>query len=425
MGNHNKSRIAVPGKVETGAVAPHLFSNDIRDRIAEELKADILPFWIQNTLDHEHGGFIPRLTNDLKPNWHGPKGLILNARILWTFSAVHRFEASTVSREMACKAYDYLARYFEDRDFGGVYWFLNPQGQVIDDSKKIYGQAFYIYALAEFHRAFGGKPALQTAINLFGLIEKHAHDAQFNGYVEACNRNWSEAADLRLSAKDQNEKKSMNNHLHVLEAYTNLHRVWQSPVLRDRLVELIELFEQKITDPASFHFHHFFDEQWTVKSRSYTYGHDIEGSWLLSEAAEVLGDPAIISRVSELSVKIARAVLDEGLDRDGGLCYEGRAGKVVNANREFWPQAEAVVGFLNAYRISRDLAFYDAAVRAWNYIEAHLVDRTHGEWFWRVDRQGNPDQSEFKVSEWKCPYHNGRACLEAIRRLDEIHDKNI
>jgi mannobiose 2-epimerase len=396
-------------------------SHDIRDRIAEELNTDILPFWIQHTLDHEHGGFVPRLTNDLKVNWHGPKGLILNTRILWTFSAAFRHQASPVFRDMAFKAYDYLNRFFADREHGGVFWFLNVRGAVIDDSKKIYGQAFYIYALAEFYRAFREKAALQTATEVFDLIEKHAHDARFKGYVEARNRDWSEAADLRLSAKDQNEKKSMNNHLHVLESYTHLYRVWKSPVLRDRLAELIELFEQKITDPVSFHFHHFFDEQWGVKSRSYTYGHDIEGSWLLCEAAEVLGETDARARVHALSLKLARAVLMEGLDRDGGLCYEGRGGRVINPNREFWPQAEALVGFLNAYQLSKDLTYYDAAVRVWNYIETHFVDRTHGEWFWRVDRQGHADPSELKVSEWKCPYHNGRACLEAIRRLDEIH----
>ncbi|HNQ89219.1 MAG TPA: AGE family epimerase/isomerase [Verrucomicrobiota bacterium] len=391
-----------------------------RDRVDRELRGRILPFWMREVVDHEHGGFLARLSNDLRPDPSGPKGLILNARILWTFSAVHQVWPETAYQDLARRAREYLDDRFWDAEHGGAFWFLDREGRVIDATKKVYGQAFLIYALAEFARAFGDRAALGRAIATFERIEQHAREPRFGGYIEAFQRDWTEAADLRLSAKDPNERKSMNTHLHLLEAYTSLFRSWPDPRLRARLIELIELFERRITDPITHHFHHFFDDAWQVRSDSYTYGHDIEGSWLLVEAADALGERALSDRVRRLAVDIAGAVRSEGLGADGGLAYAGRRGAVTDAGREFWPQAEAVVGFLNAGQLSGDAGYYDAAHRAWAYAEAHLADQVHGEWFWRVNPDGRPDLALWKVSEWKCPYHTTRACLETLRRLDSL-----
>jgi mannobiose 2-epimerase len=236
-----------------------------------------------------------------------------------------------------------------------------------------------------------------------------------------------------------NEKKSMNCHLHMLEGYTNLQRVltWRGrpglasrgrlalgsekeeqgqDALATRLRELVELFRRHIVNAEQTHLQHFFDEAWTPKSDSYTFGHDIESSWLLCEAAEVLGDRRLMTEVQSVAIRIARAVLTEGLDTDGGLFYEGRDGRIVNPNREWWPQAEAVVGFYNAWQLTRDSAFREAAVRCWQYIQDHVVDRKYGEWFWCIRPDGTPDPSQPKVSPWKCPYHNGRSCLQIIYR---------
>ena len=210
----------------------------------------------------------------------------------------------------------------------------------------------------------------------------------------------------------------MNTHLHVLEAYTNLYRVWQVPGLENRLRELITLFERHILDPRTHHFHHFFDEAWNVRSDTYTFGHDIEGSWLLCEAAEVLGDVALVDRLRVLAVRIADRALAEGLDADGALCY-GRAGRVIDSGKECWPQAEAMVGFINAWQLSGEARYLKSACGVWDYIQQHLVDRVRGEWFWRIDENGRPDPALPKVSEWKGPYHGARACLEISRRLQQ------
>ena len=390
------------------------------DAVRQELNDHLLPFWLDRSVDAAHGGFIGHMANDGTIDPMAPKGLILNSRLLWTFSALYRFKEDNRCRDMARRAYDYLEAYFWDRSHGGTFWQVDFKGHPVDDKKKIYGQAFYIYALAEYCQAFESEPALQRARQVFDLIEKNSRDQNYGGYIEVCNRNWSVAEDLRLSDKDMDEKKSMNNHLHLLEAYTNLYRIRPEARLRQRLTELIDLFDQRIADQSSGHLNHFFDEKWQPKSANYTFGHDIEASWLLCEAAEVLGDPNITSRAQRLALRLARVTLAEALDDDGGLCYEGRAGNVTDPNREWWPQAECIVGFLNAYELSSDRSFLEAAQKAWSFIEEYFIDNKNGEWFWRIDLNGHPDPAEPKVSQWKGPYHNVRTCLETIRRLQQI-----
>jgi mannobiose 2-epimerase len=399
-------------------------SNKLKDfsqRASGQLFGQIMPFWCGPALDHEQGGWMGWLSNDLKPDRTQPKGLIVNSRILWAFSAVHQARPDALFKQMAGRAFDFVMNHFWDAQLGGAFWRLDDTGRVLDDSKKIYGQAFYIYALAEYHRAFGVPVALARAIDLFELIERHAHDPGHGGYLEVRQRNWSEAdADARLSDKDMNEKKSMNNHLHLLEAYTNLYRVWKDQRVEQRLRELIALFEQRILDPRTLHLHHFFNEQWQVRSDTYTFGHDIEGTWLLCEAAEVLGDISLLKRVQAVALRMAEVALREGIDVDGALRYEGKMGKIIDAGKECWPQAEAVIGFLNAFQLSGDEKYLNASLRAWDFIENHLVDRVHGEWFWRITPEGRVDPTLPKVSEWKDPYHGSRACLETLHRLRAI-----
>ena len=387
-------------------------------KLRDHLFGHIMSFWCGPALDDVNGGWMAWLSNDLKPDRSQPKGLIVNARILWAFSAVHQAKPDAQYRQMANRAFDFIINRFWDVKHGGAFWRLDDAGKVLDDSKKIYGQAFYIYALTEFHRAFKSEGALHRALTLFELIERHAHDGEYGGYVEVCRRDWSEAGpDARLSDKDMNEKKSMNNHLHVLEAYTNLYRETQNPAVEQRLHELIQIFLDRILDARTGHLHHFFDEEWRVRSNTYTFGHDIEASWLLCEAAEVLDDPTLLVRVRAVALEIADKVLAEGVLADGGLCYEGKAGEIIDPGRECWPQAEAIVGFLNAFQLSGEPKYVIAAERVWDYVDRNLIDRVHGEWFWRINKDGKPDAKLPKISEWKGPYHVSRACLETMRRL--------
>jgi mannobiose 2-epimerase len=398
-------------------ITPQEFAQAVR----AELLGDIVPFWSERALDRERGGFVGHLSREGVVDPTAPKGLILNARLLWTFSAFARELGDAACLKIAERAYDYLEAHFWDREHGGAFWEVAPDGQPRDMKKKVYGQAFLAYGLTEFHRAAGSEPALRRAIKVFELIETHARDESRGGYRETYERDWRLAADARLSAIDLNEQKSMNNHLHVMEAYTNLLRVWPNDRLRTSLVALIEIFLATIVDARTHHLRLFFDDAWTVKSDRISFGHDIEASWLLCEAAEVVGDASLTRRVHAQALRTAEATLLEGVDADGGLLYEaGPEGRLADSDKHWWPQTEALVGFLNAFELSRESRYYAAAWNTWRFIERRLLDRQYGEWFYKVSRSGEPDLAQPKISTWKCPYHNGRMCLEALRRLARL-----
>ncbi|MBN1934566.1 MAG: AGE family epimerase/isomerase [Anaerolineae bacterium] len=397
------------------------------ERAETELCGNVLPFWLDHAVDRERGGFYGTISNDLVIDRDAPRGALLSSRILWTFSAAYRRYRRSEYLAMARHACDDLLAHFWDNEHGGLFWEIDAEGNVTKGRKQIYGQAFGIYALAEFFAASGEQAALDRAIDLFHLVEQYSYDPLYGGYLEACTRDWQLEEDMRLSDMDRNEKKSMNTHLHVMEAYTNLRRVWgRDKVARDEIArdliahrhrEMIDVMMTRIIDRETAHTILFFDQDWPPKSDEISYGHDIEASWLLVEAAEVDGDEALIREAKDLALRMAQAVYEQALDADGGLMYEAGPHGWVDDSKEWWPQAEAVVGFLNAYQLSAQAHFLDAALASWAFIERYLIDRQHGEWFRGVHRDGTLKKDEFKVSFWKCPYHNGRACMEIAERL--------
>ncbi len=392
---------------------------EFRKKVESELLGNILPFWLRYGPDEQFGGFHGRISNDLQVDRYAQKGLILNSRILWTFSRAYRAYAEPRFLQTAERAFDYLMRCFKDAEHGGFYWMADYRGQPLDTHKKTYGQAFALYSLAEYFLTTRSEDCLRESILLFERLERTCHDARFEGYFETYNRDWTLAEDQRLSEVDMDEKKSMNTHLHVLEAYANLLRVWDNAHLRDRLQKLIAIFLVHIIDPSSHHFRLFFDESWQSRSEHISFGHDIEGSWLLCEAAAVVGDKDLRKQVENEAVAMAEAVRVQALDSDGGLFYEAGPHGITDTDKHWWPQVEAVVGFLNAYQLSGREDFFTAARNSWDFIEEFLVDRQHGEWFWKVSREGIPSRDRFKVDPWKCPYHNSRGCLEVMERLTQ------
>ncbi len=384
-----------------------------------------MPFWLKYSIDEEYGGFCGQITNDLQVDPLARKGLILNARILWTFAKAFEVYRDDLYLRTARRAYDYLLQHFWDPEHGGVYWMVDHRGNAIETKKRIYGQAFAIYALSQYVSASNDQAALEKAIALHQLVEQRSHDPAHGGYFETYERDWTLSQEQRLSEVDMNESKSMNTHLHMLEAYTNLLTQWDDPCLHKRLHELARIFLDRIIDPQTHHFRMFFDDEWHDRSDRISFGHDIEGSWLLCEAAEILGDGGVLKEARDQAVKMAQAVYEQAIDTDGGLFYEGRDSEILDSDKHWWPQAEAVVGFLNAYQLSGKAHFLKASERSWAFIENCIVDHHKGEWYSKVSRDGVPSNDKYKVDAWKCPYHNSRVCFEVMARLDKMADKTL
>jgi cellobiose epimerase len=391
----------------------------LRDPVVMDLRENLLPFWGKYSVDHTdpNEGFYGGIENDGTGVRDAKRHIVLFTRYLWTWSAAYRVLGDNEYLELADRAYAYLSSHFIDRRHGGLFMELNADGTVSSDRKMVYGLSFAIYAFSEYYRATGNRESLHHAIDVFELLEQHALDTRHGGYLEMFSADWQYLAGEGVVA--QGRAKSMNTHLHLLEAYTNLYRVWPDERLRSQLIHLVEIFDNHILNRATYHLELFFAADWTVSGRYDSYGHDIEFSWLLVEAAHVLDDPDIIERAEETAVKVARAQFEEGMNSDGAMIYE-KAGDTFRRNISWWVQAEAVVGFLNAWEISGCMEFLEAAYGVWRYIDEKMIDRRHGGWFPDLDEHGNPRPGRRKGDAWTCPYHNARMGLEVFERLHNI-----
>lgn len=390
---------------------------ELKQEMKQCLEDNILRYWIDKVTDHEHGGYYGRIDGHDRVHADAEKGAILNARILWAFAAAYRVERKPEYLDAATRAKDYILAHFIDKEYGGVYWSLDSEGKPLDTKKQTYAIGFTIYGLAEYTRATGDKQALDAAIGLYHDIEAHAYDAVNGGYVEALTREWKPIADMRLSDKDENGAKTMNTHLHVIEPYTNLYRVWPTEELHTSILRLLDVFTDKLYNKESHHLDLFFDNEWHGRRNVESYGHDIEATWLLWETALVLDDKTVKDKLGPIVVDLAKAA-DEGLQPDGSMIYEHwkDTGK-TDRQRQWWVLCENVIGHVNLYQYFDDRKALDIAVRCWQFIKEHLVDNENGEWHWSVDDDGHVNLDDDKAGFWKCPYHNSRMCLEIMERM--------
>jgi mannobiose 2-epimerase len=387
-----------------------------KNEVRHELQ-NILSYWVRHTIDVRNGGFFGKLDNDNNVDDEAPKGSVLNSRILWSFSAAYNLTKNVQYLQMAERAYKYISRYFIDKEFGGVYWTIDHTGQPLDTRKQVYALAFAVYGLSEYYKSSLEEDAKQLAVELYEAIVEHSYDSKNGGYTEAFTREWKEIEDRRLSAKDANEKKSMNTHLHVLECFANLYLIWPDEKLKQRITALINIFLDHIFDAKTGHLILFFDEEWNPRGNIHSYGHDIEAAWLIKEAAEIIKDETLMEKVRSVSIKMADAAA-EGLDKDGGLWYEYNADENhLVREKHSWPQAEAMVGYLNAWQITADEKYLERSLASWEFIKNNILDNTNGEWFWGVTGDHSFMPGQDKVGLWKCPYHNSRACMEIIKRI--------
>lgn len=389
----------------------------IMNRMLSTLEDNILRFWLDKMVDTERGGFYGKMDAEGVVDRDAPKGAILTGRILWTMTAAYRITQNPKYLTAATHAKRFLIDKLYDEEYGGVYWSVTAEGAPLDTKKQFYALGFAIYGLSEYVRVTGDEEALHYAIKLYDSIEEHSHDRRYGGYIEATSRDWQPIEDMRLSTKDRNDRKSMNTHLHIIEPYANLLRVWRSDELVESVCGLLDIFEKHIVDPESGHLRLFFDDEWRSQTAMISYGHDIEAAWLIIEAATVVGDATLIEHFGELARRIAAAAA-KGLQSDGSMAYEYDPENQHHDNdRHWWVQAETVVGYFYMWHLYGDKEALERAVRAWEYIDKDIIDHTNGEWWWSRKADGTINMQEDKAGFWKCPYHNSRMCIELLQTM--------
>ena len=384
----------------------------IKQAAQEMLNNVILPFWM-SLKDETHGGYYGLVDFDLQVDRQAEKGCILNSRILWFFSEAAMLTGRADAAACAHHAYQWFEDHCFDRENGGVYWSCDALGRPLDTTKHTYNQAFAIYALSAYYRLTGQQAALDRALELFRLIESRCTDAE--GYLEAFTVDWKPESNEKLSENGVMADKTMNTLLHVFEGYAGLYQASRDPAVGQAMRRILGIYADKVYSPALHRQLVFFDSHYRSIIDLYSYGHDIESSWLIDWGCALLGDAALTAKITAINSDLARSVYAHAY-RDHSLLNECERG-VDNTTRVWWVQAEAVLGFVNEYQKSGDPKYRDAAAGIWHYITEKILDkRPGGEWFWSVDASGVPASRQPIVEPWKCPYHNGRMCMELIRR---------
>ena len=412
----------------------------IFDELRSELVDCILPYWTEYAKDTSTGGFYGAISNTNVPNQKEWRGIVMVSRFLWTYSAAARFLSDESYMEMADYAHAYMMKNFHDPYYGGMYWSVNADGTILSDKKQTFGNAYAIYALSEYAAAIKeirgedevAENIMGQALSVFSMLEKHASDEEFGGYFEALNRDWSETEDTKLSEKDIDCSKSMNTNLHVMEAYTNLYRTLPS-VCPDKknerkdvgkaLGSLLQIHLSRIL-AKTYHLVPYFDRDWTPTGpRESSFGHDIEASWLLWDAANELKNIELKKKVKPVVIRMAQLSLLDGFDPNtGGFDYSADEDGIKDTTRIWWTQAEAINGFYNAWEMTWDSSFEEAVEKIWEWVKKYQKNTEHGEWYWAVSDKGKPAKREPKGGNWKTCYHNARCCMELLRRYRAKND---
>lgn len=391
-----------------------------QEEIKEHLVNGIIPFW-KGVRDNQYGGYYGYYDYDLVLDKQAVKGGILNSRILWFFSSAYRLLQDSSLREEADHGYAFLKDACLDKENGGVFWSVTYDGKPKESIKHTYNQAFAIYALTAYYDATKVQEALDLASELYQMIETKCKDEE--GYLEAFDREFCPIGNEKLSENGVMAEKTMNTLLHVLEAYTELYRVTKRSDVKKSLMWIMDLFADKVYNKKLHRQEVFFDKHWNTLIDLHSYGHDIETSWLMDYGLSVLGEDAYTKKIAPITADLRQEILRRAFVSHSVLneCENG----VDNTMRIWWVQAEAVLGFLNGYKKEPEKKEYlKAALEEWQFIKEYMIDpRPNSEWYWQVDEKGKPDTNKPIVEPWKCPYHNGRMCIEVLRRYMDVDTK--
>lgn len=387
------------------------------EEITRHLKEGIIPFW-KNLRDDQYGGYYGYMDYQQNLDKKAVKGCILNSRITWFFSNAYMTLGDKSLLDEARHGYEFLRDHCLDRECGGVFWSVKYDGTPEDTTKHTYNQAFSIYALSSYYDASKDEESICIAEELYNLIEERCTDE--GGYLEAFNREFKPVENDKLSENGVIAERTMNTLLHVLEAYTEFYRVTKKEEVKKRLEWILDVVAEKIYNPKLHRQEVFFDSEYHSLIDLHSYGHDIETAWLVDRAVEVMDDPEYERKMTPITKALTKEIYETAFDGHSisNECEKG----VVDTDRVWWVQAEGVVGFLNGYQKDPEKKEYlEAAKSIWQYIKDYLIDKRSGsEWFWLLDKEGKPYEYKPIVEPWKCPYHNGRMCMEVIRRKIDV-----
>jgi mannobiose 2-epimerase len=391
------------------AQSPSTFKKEIKIELNE-----ILTFWEKYSVDVENGGFYGAVDVNNVPNVQADKGLILNCRILWTFSAAYQMDPKQGYKKLANRTFNYLNTYFWDAKNKGAYWSVKSTGIPSDTHKQVYAEGFMIYAFTEYYKISKNPQALEKAKIIYQVLQDKCKDQKNGGYYEAYDATWKPIDDNTITQGKADQKKSMNTHLHLIEAFANLYQVYPDKKLKAEIETMLAIFHEKIIANGTTQTL-FFTDDWSPRSEAVSFGHDIESAWLLLETAETIKNPTWIKKMKTLAINMAIEA-EKGIDpKDGGMWNEKNQGH-INTEKHWWPQAEAMVGYFNAFQLTGNKKFYALSLGSWSFIKSELKSPT-GEWFWGIDEGKEPMMRNGKIGPWKGPYHNGRACLEILKRI--------
>lgn len=414
--NRLESKIAVKLLVKLQIYLWRFILKKMHESIYKEAFDHILPFWLDK-VDQTYGGFYGGLSIELTLDKEAVKGGIATARLLWSLARAYRYQKSDELYDAMNHAYDFLINKVYDKSLGGVFWALDYKGDVIDNRKHVYAQSFAIYALSEYYLATNNEGAKALAVEIFELVETKGYDCVNEGYLEEFTVDWQLKDNEMLSENGVTAYFTMNTHLHILEAYTNLYRIEKSIKVQKALINLLQIFNDKIYDNERGIMKVFFDENWQTIVDLNSYGHDIEATWLLTEATDVLG--IMNDRTKACVLTIGENIYNRAMREDGSIVNEIEDG-AGDESRVWWAQVEALVGFFNLYTLTGEEKYYQTVKKMWIFIEGKMVDKRSGsEWYYGIEADGKVTEKDI-VEPWKTPYHNLRGCIELLERLEKI-----
>ncbi len=391
--------------------------------IRDTLQHTVLQFWIDHAVDAQYGGLLGQLNRQGEPTRYGNKSVVLISRSLWSFSEAYRRYPDPAYQKMAAECLKFLREKMWDKEHGGYYFMVSREGKIVDSTKQLNPMSYVMEGLAEYALAFHDKQAAQEALDLFRVIDQHAHDNEHGGYRIAFTADWQFIKDYKEgpNAAGSFGRKSYDWHLGLVEALATLYDVTGDPEVKARLEELLDIFVNKIIDSEVGYGRYYFYDDWSVAdrdgdSKQCEYGLDLEASWLIVEAAQRVGRPQD-PKIRRASLALVDHALRYGFDKEhGGVYRTGPATEpATNKNMEWWQQCEAMVALLNAYQLTGDPKYWQSFDLEARFFMEHFVDHQYGEVYTALFHDGKVDDT--KVDPWKAPYHVTRAFLEIIGRM--------